>query len=262
MGAHQYRHARRIVGVPRLRSAEPHGHRSGALRILARFVLVVAVVLSVLQLRFAPAAQADDATVCSQNDSGNLVCPVVYPPPDLLNPGVMANADNNEYIALQIMENQAVDDVLTAHDLPASDHDAVLSWGRDEAEEQFMAIVLKATETPIDQRTGTQQVVVRWIGKLLKAQAVGAAQSAGEEYARWAGLSLSRYWQKVGDTQDALADFLSTTPEPWTRGRAATATTRLPRPSKATTTGTLRTAVSASVPASRALFRLRRTTTS
>src|SRR6476620_8629667 len=79
------------------------------------------------------------------------------PPPRFLKVGVIPAA----------FENTAVQEVLTSHNLPASDHDAVVSWGRnDVAAQEFLDL---------------QNVV--------KQQHIAVAQDAIQEYLRWSGLS-------------------------------------------------------------------------
>ncbi len=179
------------------------------------FTLVAAVVVGLLPGPLTVTAQAvEPAPACFLDESGYLHCPRIYPPPPLLNPGVTSTLTIDERFALQEMQNQAMDTVMADHDLPEADRGAVYTWGRPEVMTELVSLIMQAAKTPIGQRNSTQQIVTRWLGKLVKAQAVIAAERAGEEYARWAGLNVSTYRQKVGGTQDALANFLSQDPQP------------------------------------------------
>ena len=49
---------------------------------------------------------------------------------------------------------------------------------------------------------------------LVRQHTVEAAEGAGEEYARWAGLNVSQYRSKLSASQQELQDFLSRDPRP------------------------------------------------
>ena len=83
-----------------------------------------------------PAAHADPAVfdgkeikdLCTISAAASR-CPVFPPPPGLLNPGALAAA-GPEGVAqsMRDLADQAIENTLDDHQLPASDRDAALSW--------------------------------------------------------------------------------------------------------------------------------------
>ena len=99
---------------------------------------------------------------------------------------------------------------LADHGLPESDRDAVLSWGRDDAEAELWALIVEAIDTTESQRTADQQHAVEWMMQLASAQANDAAVQAGLEYTTWAGLDVQDYSRMARTaTVDQLTSFLS-----------------------------------------------------
>ena len=127
--------------------------------------------------------------LCTFSGSGQ-DCPVFPPPPPLLNVGAVAAAGSEVGASLERLEDKAVDNTLADHDLPASDREAVLSWGRDDAEAELWALIVEAVKTPAGERTADQQNAAVWMMQLASAQANDAAKQAGAEYATWAGLDV------------------------------------------------------------------------
>jgi hypothetical protein len=186
--------------------------------------LVLAVVVGLLPGPMAATATAADGDwqICFLDADGTTTCPSVpidpvgsepmHPPARLMNPAILEAAGPEAFEPLRDAEEQAIARVLQVHEMPATDHDAVLSWARPEVEAAFVNILLEAAKTDESDRTGNQQALVEWMSSLVRTQTVAAAEKAGEEYARWAGLSVSTYRQKVTGSQEALGAFLSTTP--------------------------------------------------
>ena len=141
-------------------------------------------------------------------------------PPDLLTLSGIYTATPDEADSLQDFETQAVANTIQDHGLAATDANAVLSWGRNDAEAELFALIEQAIETPSTSRTTDQQNVVDWVQGLEPNQAELAAQDAGLEYVKWAGLDLGTYMSDIanGASQSDLQSFLSGTPEPYNNG--------------------------------------------
>ena len=174
---------------------------SGSARMFAWLVFLVACAL----LPFAPcrlpaAGARRPGGVRRQGDQGPLhdqrdgqCCPVFPPPPGLLNPGALAAAGPAVAQSMRNLSDQAIQNTLDDHQLPASDHDAALSWARDDAEAELWGLIVEAINTSAGQRTTDQQHAAEWMTQLASAQANDAAKQAGEEYATWAGLNVFDY---------------------------------------------------------------------
>ena len=131
------------------------------------------------------------------------------PPPGLLNPGALAAAGPAVAQSMRNLSDQAIQNTLDDHQLPASDRDAALSWARDDAEAELWGLIVEAITTSESQRTTDQQHAAEWMMQLASAQANDAAKQAGEEYATWAGLNVFDY-RAMADTatKAQLTDFL------------------------------------------------------
>ena len=136
-------------------------------------------------------------------------CPVFPPPPGLLNPGALAAAGPAIAQSMRNLSDQAIQNTLDDHQLPASDRDAALSWARDDAEAELWGLIVEAITTSEGQRTPDQQHAAEWMMQLASAQANDAAKQAGEEYTTWAGLDVLDY-RSMADTatKAELTDFL------------------------------------------------------
>ena len=191
---------------------------SGSARVFAWFVFLVAAAL----LPFAPLssitapAYADPPVfdgkeikdLCTISADGQS-CPVFPPPPGLLNPGALAAAGPAIAQSMRNLSDQAIQNTLDDHQLPASDRDAALSWARDDAEAELWGLIVEAITTSEGQRTTDQQHAAEWMMQLASAQANDAAKQAGEEYTTWAGLDVLDY-RAMADTatKAELTDFL------------------------------------------------------
>src|SRR5262249_39660115 len=113
--------------------------------------------------------------------------------------------------ALQYLEALAVANTIADHDLTATDGNAVKSWGRDDAESELFALLVQAITTPAASRTTAQKAAVDWVGAVERRQAEQAAQDAGLEYVKWAGLDQDTYWSLIytSDITSTLQPFLS-----------------------------------------------------
>ena len=177
--------------------------------------LVFVVVVALLPLRAAPAAFADEVvtapSVCTLDAGGNVNCPHQYAAPNLFSTGDLLAAKPATAAALLRLQEQAIDITLAAHQLPASDRGAVMTWARSEAQAQLWSLVYAALTTDAADRTADQQAVVEWMNGMLRGQATAPAVSAAREYVKWAGLSQSEFTGLIrsGASEDELRAFLS-----------------------------------------------------
>ena len=149
---------------------------------------------------------------------------ITTPPPPLLPSvpnaqiGIFGTTDA-QYAALQNFQNQAIQNTLQDHGLPQSDATAVQTWGRVDAEsalwleftDALSASACTPSQTPGNGcRTSDQQNVVDWLEAVDQREAVIAAQDAGLEYVKWAGLSESGWASLLASnpSQDQITNFL------------------------------------------------------
>src|SRR5262249_19231445 len=118
-------------------------------------------------------------------------------------------------------EQQAVQGTIGDHGLASSDADAVQSWGRDDAEAELwdrlglaiQAPACSAGQTPGQAcRTTDQQNAVDWLTAVYKRNAMQAADDAGLEYVRWAGLDQNTYQSLLNSnaSESSLQTFFTT----------------------------------------------------
>ena len=174
-----------------LRSSSPHdSFLVGAVR--GRVVVcVLAAVMAVPVMARAGSAAADDRPLPTLVCADTRFCP---PPPLLgtLDRG-LTKATPEQVKSLRNLEADAVDDVITLHGLSASDTNAVLTWGRSEAQAQLFTRLLNALDEDEDDRSDDQQNAVDWMTTMMHRKAVAAAEAAGREYVTWAGLNQGRF---------------------------------------------------------------------
>jgi hypothetical protein len=197
------------------------GHISSlfARRCRLRFLAVVAVVAMVASgIGFSPPAQAD--TIC--NAAGNtctttVTLPTGTPPALLdLTSNRLYRATPAEAASLQVLEDTAVADTISDHDLSTSDADAVLTWGRDDAEAELWALLVQAVQDCATTTCTTdQQNAVDWLDSVETTDQVESAQDAGQEYADWAGIPGYQSELSIDPSESALQSFLSAAPEPF-----------------------------------------------
>ena len=134
--------------------------------------------------------------------------------------GIYAATDAR-YASLVNLENQAVQNTLADHGLPQSDATAAQTWGRSDATAELWQLMTNAMSTPASAtgqapgdtcRTIDQQNAVDWLSTVDQRDAQQAAEDAGLEYVKWAGLDESAYQQLFsGSTfpsQDTITAFL------------------------------------------------------
>ena len=213
--------------------------RRSILAASAGFGIVLALAL-VAALFHLPSAAWRQATggLCWLGADGSYVCDTdepaatpnpTYAPAALVSPAALP-ADAAAAASIHALEQQAVDLTLSQHGLPASDGDAVRTWARNDALANLWGLVVHASNTPAAQRTAVQRDAVTWIAGMARGQAIYAANSAGEQYARWAGLDMATYAQKARDAGRAdLTSFLTTDAQPY-RGSGGYCNYRSPAP--------------------------------
>ena len=112
-----------------------------ALKARRRALVPLLVVVLLTPIGVIPQAQTASAQT---SDCEVTSCP----PPDLLNLNQPLYAPTAvQMSSLEDLENQAVNNIIGAYGLSASDTDAVLSWGRADADAELYALLLQATAT-------------------------------------------------------------------------------------------------------------------
>ena len=154
-------------------------------------VCVLAALMAVPVMARAGSAAADDRPPPDVTCGATGICP---PPPLLgsLDRG-LTRATPEQVKSLRKLEDDAVADVIRLHGLSASDTNAVLTWGRSEAQSQLFTRLLNAIDE--DDRSDDQQNAVDWMTAMMQRKAVAAAAAAGREYVTWAGLNQGRFEQ-------------------------------------------------------------------
>jgi uncharacterized protein YjbI with pentapeptide repeats len=152
------------------------------------------------------------------------------PPPTLLDyhlmqqSGGLYSASPAQQQSLQNLEQQAVANTVQDHGLSSADTTAVQSWGRDDAEAELWNSLGTAIATQPISRTTDQQNVVDWLTAVQQRENVQAAQDAGLEYVKWAGLDQTyyQYLLSSGANVSTLESFLSGTPVNYNNGGSFT----------------------------------------
>jgi hypothetical protein len=136
-----------------------------------------------------------------------------WPVPPLLNLDSGSYAATTEQkTSLRALEAQAVANVIKGHGLTDADTDAVKTWGRYDALAELYTLVVAAVNA--SNRTTDQQNVADWVGAAGQQISIGAAQAAGREYVKWAGLNPLKFEAllKSDTSEDTLKTFLQQTP--------------------------------------------------
>jgi hypothetical protein len=189
--------------------------------------LLVAVMAVPVMAR-AGSAAADDPPLPP------LVCPdtpgivVRCPPPPLLGTldRGLTRATPEQVKSLRKFGADAVAGVIKLHGLSAGATNAVLTWGRSEAQGQLFTLLLDALDTDTDDRSDDQQNAVDWMTTMMQRKAVAAAEAAGGEYVTWAGLNPGRFEQLlIGNASESeLREFLDDPPQNYNNPDPAAAT--------------------------------------
>ena len=184
--------------------------RVGLMRALALVLSSALVTLGLLVLpTAAPATAADCATTPSACPAGLLNAAL------LQDPNSLYVATTQQRISLQQLQQQAISNTLQDHALPASDADAVATWGRGDALAELWGLVVEAIRTPTATRTTQQQDVVNWLTAMIRRKGEAAAVNAGWEYLKWAGNTPGTGGRPATDTiKTALQGFVNGTRTP------------------------------------------------
>ncbi len=187
-------------------------------RLLVSLVVIVSVVLS--SLTTAAQAASPDTTGTAGTGVTNPGCDLVLGasfspgclPPDLLTLSGIYAATPAQADSLQVFENQAVSNIIAAHSLSPDDGNAVLSWGRSDAEADLFSLIEEAITDCTTTCTPDEQNVVNWVQAVEGRQALAAAGDAGFEYVKSAGLDEGMYQALLNSnpSESALEAFFST----------------------------------------------------
>ena len=181
-------------------------------------VVVLAALLAALITGGQPADAGTTGTTnpgCSEVNTASF-SPGCLPPRLLTLSGLYA-ATSDQATSLLDLENQAIANTINDHGLASTDDNAVLSWARPDAEAELLALIVQAIDTPATSQTPDQQNAVAWVQAVEQREAEVAAQDAGLEYVKWAGLDQSAYSSLIAANagESDLQSFLSSTPEPF-----------------------------------------------
>jgi hypothetical protein len=113
-------------------------------------------------------------------------------PPSVID---LSNIPYDQSVAVQAFETNAVNEVLQTHNLPASDANAVLAWGRNDVRAQEYLDLVKIINEPAASRSTNDALVYAWFQQAYQNQQIAEAQDGINEYQRWSGLP-------IGDTKD------------------------------------------------------------
>ena len=124
----------------------------------------------------------------------------------------------------------ATTNTIEDHGLARTDGNAVLTWARPDAEAELFALIVQAIDTPAASQTPDQQNAVAWVQAVEQRQAEVAAQDAGLEYVKWAGLDQSdllvAHWRQCRARATSSRSSPAARRSPYGTGvRAATART-------------------------------------
>lgn len=188
------------------------GKQGGSRAIPRLGLLIVLVALAA----FIPSNQLVHADTSACTPLNGIPC-ATDPPPDLLNLNqALYAASDGQKQSLENLETQAVANTILDHNLDAADTNAVESWGRYDAEAELFALIEQAIQTSRCSaaqsagqgcRTKDQQNVVDWVRAVEQRQAQGAAEAAGREYVKWAGLSQLSYNQLLENSTLGSSDL-------------------------------------------------------
>jgi hypothetical protein len=171
-------------------------------------------------LQMSAATEAAANSMMAQAASQPGVCAVgslcpTYAPLPLLNLDGLGVTDAQK-TSLQNLSEDAVEMVIQGHGLSDGDKNAVLTWGRNDAQAALYWKLLEAIDAPSP--TADQKNAAAWLQSMLGPDiSVVSAQDAAREYAKWAGLDQSGFETllKTNPSQAQLKAFLGgDNPEP------------------------------------------------
>ena len=131
-------------------------------------------------------------------------------------PAGVYSATSAQIASLEDLENQAITNTITDHSLSPTDSNEVLSWGRSDADVELWALLVQAIGAVKAGTASTDQTnAVAWLQAVVVREGVLAAQDAGLEYTKWAGLGIAAYEQLLttDPSESALENFLGGVPQ-------------------------------------------------
>ncbi|MGH3631175.1 MAG: hypothetical protein ACRDRL_27500, partial [Sciscionella sp.] len=207
-------------------------NRAVSRRAMLGFVMTLALAVAAVGLTGTGTAGAQTQTAGAADGAGftcvtsggliigqGLPCDYGTSPPPLLNELALQSgtyaATPAQQASLSNVEQQAVANTISDHKLSASDTTAVQTWGRDDAEGELWALIVRAVSA-VHAGTATpdQTNVDNWFTEVVRRQNVEAADDAGLEYAKWAGLGAASYQNLLATnpSKATLQSFLQGTP--------------------------------------------------
>ena len=135
---------------------------------------------------------------------------------DVYYPNGVYSATSAQIASLEDLENQAITNTITDHSLSPADSNEVLSWGRSDADVELWALLVQAIGAVKAGTASTDQTnAVAWLQAVVVREGVLAAQDAGLEYTKWAGLGTAAYEQLLttDPSESALENFLGGVPQ-------------------------------------------------
>ena len=202
------------------------GYRAATLWCLLAVALVAATLPGPAAVAADPLPPELQPSQCFLGTQGQVACPTVLAPAELVPPATMQGASPAAADALRAMQEQAIQGVIESHGLSENDVPAVLSYARYDALAELWARIVQSFETPKAQRSARQQAVIDWLGRRMTYLRSIAPPYAAIEYAKFAGKNVNQLEQLLyfGGTEQQIKDFLTGTPEPFNTANKAEAT--------------------------------------
>ena len=178
-------------------------------RVISSAMCTVAIAVVVGLLPGPSAVQANAASaaapLCIIDGANELVCPPIFSQPDLLNPAELETATPEQADALRAFQDQALNNLLTNHQLPPSELPELKTYARDEAHAELWALIVQAIRLPAASRTPRQQAIADWMNDKLVQQRLRPAKRAAREYAKFAGKNLLVFDDIIGGATEERA---------------------------------------------------------
>lgn len=215
--------AARLGAPPRLIARRARTLLGAGRRSLSAVTAVAVVVATAVAVTVGGAGAASAAVVPLLNPAylgTGVVVSGTGPATGNPSPQYLYSATNQQLVALDALEQQAITNTLSDHGLPASDAEAVTTWARPDAEAELWGLLVQAIQTSPSSRTANQQNAVAWLTGVVQRQQILAATDAGQQYAQWAGIGSGPYASELltNPSESALATFLSANPVPYANG--------------------------------------------
>lgn len=145
-----------------------------ALSLALSLTLVLVPLLGLGNGRMTAKAKAQDIIIC-----GDAVPPLISRVIQPCHSSLTSIHANN-------LENEVINNLLTAHELPAEDKSRLLNWERNLIRAGLFNKILGYIQKPAPTRTESEQFFVTKLTELVKQRRILAATKALDEYNRWA----------------------------------------------------------------------------